>query len=122
MIHNMSKKIQIFFKNSKKSPKRPKNKIFQKFFKNEFPILILVGFDTLFVKKNSNFFPKYFKNVQKGYQKNKNAPFFDEKCLSRFSNVHSVRIHVQKTLYLRETGGLIPPSPPPGVHVGFKPW
>ena len=58
-----------------------------------------------------------------GYQKTKSAPFFDEKCLFKFSNVHLVGIHVQKTLHLRETGGRWNQPPRPlGVHVGFKPW
>ena len=76
-------------------------------------MLTLVGFDTLFVKK-FKFLSKILQKCPKRVPKNKNAPFFDEKCLFKFSNVHLVGIHVQKTLHLRETGGKLefPPGSP----------
>ena len=78
-------------------------------------MLILVGFDTSFVKK-IQIFSKKFINVQNRVPKTKSAPFFDEKCLFKFSNVHLVGIHVQKALHLQETGGgkaveSTPPAP-----------
>ena len=85
-------------------------KIFQNFFKNGFPMLILVGIDTLYVKKNSKSISKKVKNVQKRVQ-TKNAPLFDEKCQFRVPNFHLVEIHVQKTMHLRETRGGVDSSP-----------
>ena len=109
MIPNMSKKNSSFFKNSKKSPKRPKNKNFSKmnspcsFQQNSIPYLL----------KKFNYFSKILQKCPKRIPKKQKCTIFDEKCLSRFSNVHSVGIHVQKTLHLRETRGSIPPPRSP---------
>ena len=56
-------------------------------------MLILVGFNTSFVKKIKIFFQKIRKFPNKRVSKNQNAVFSDEKSHSRFPNVHLVRIH-----------------------------
>ena len=71
MIPNMSKKIQKFFRIQKRALKGQKIQIFQKFFNNEFPMLTLVGFDTLFVKKIQIFFQNTSKMSKKGTKKTK---------------------------------------------------
>lgn len=90
-------------------------KFFQNFVKMNFPCSFKWDLITHFSEKNPIL-------SKKRVPKTKNGPLFGEKCKFKVPNFHSVGIHVQKTLHLRETGGLIPPSPPPGVHVGFKPW
>ena len=68
-------------------------------------MLILVGFNTSFVKKKSKFFPKKRKFTNKRVSKKYNAVFLDEKSQSRFPNVHLVRIHS------RNQGRWNPPPP-----------
>ena len=55
-------------------------------------------------------FEKNVKNVKKGFKKSKHGQFIVTKCQFRILNCHSVGVHAQKNMHLRETR---PPRPAP---------